>query len=148
MHIFWKYITDSSLKMSCVGIFVKHTLCFLYWNQKKFCKLEQSEDNSYNLPWVRVSLAMSWRSGSFQLKSVQTKKVKIPWEKKSINCVMVNAIPWEVLMPSTKCEGLSYPAHFLKSRGSVIMNNFHEYRTKQITLFCATKRFLCLVRFK
>ena len=50
MHIFWKYCTDSSLKMPCVGIFVKHTLCSLYWNQNKFCKLEQREDNSYNLP--------------------------------------------------------------------------------------------------
>ena len=38
-------------------------------------------------------------------------------------------------MPSTKCEGLSYPAHSLKSRGSVIRNNFLEYRTKQATLF-------------
>ena len=38
-------------------------------------------------------------------------------------------------MPSTKCEGLSYPTHFLKSRGSVIRNNFHEYRTIQATLF-------------
>ena len=38
-------------------------------------------------------------------------------------------------MPPTKCEGLSYPAHFLKSRGSVIRNNFLEYRTKQATLF-------------
>ena len=36
-------------------------------------------------------------------------------------------------MPSTKCEGLSYPTHFLKSRGSVIRNNFLEYRTKQAT---------------
>ena len=27
-------------------------------------------------------------------------------------------------MPSTKCEGLSYPTHFLKTRGSVIRNNF------------------------
>ena len=27
-------------------------------------------------------------------------------------------------MPSTKCEGLSYPLHFLKNRGSVIRNNF------------------------
>ena len=27
-------------------------------------------------------------------------------------------------MPSTKCEGLSYPTHFLKSRGSVIKNIF------------------------
>ena len=50
MHIFWKYITDSSLKMPCVGIFVKHTLCSLYWNQQKFCKPDQREDNSYNLP--------------------------------------------------------------------------------------------------
>ena len=38
-------------------------------------------------------------------------------------------------MPSTKCEGLSYPTHFLKSRGSVIRNNFLEYRTNQATLF-------------
>ena len=38
-------------------------------------------------------------------------------------------------MPSTKCEGLSYPTHFLKSRGSVIRNNFLEYRTKHATLF-------------
>ena len=49
MHIFWKYITDSSLKMLCVGIFVKHTLCFLYLDQKKFCKPEQRRDNSYNI---------------------------------------------------------------------------------------------------
>ena len=27
-------------------------------------------------------------------------------------------------MPFTKCEGLSYPTHFCKSRGSVIRNNF------------------------
>ena len=38
-------------------------------------------------------------------------------------------------MSSTKYEGLSYPAHFLKSRGSVIMNNFLENRTKQSTRF-------------
>ena len=38
-------------------------------------------------------------------------------------------------MPSTKCEGLSYSTHFLKSMGSVIRNNFLEYRTKQATLF-------------
>ena len=48
---------------------------------------------------------------------------------------MVNTMPRLVLMPSTKCEGLSYPTHFLKSRGSVIRNNFLEYRTKQTTLF-------------
>ena len=38
-------------------------------------------------------------------------------------------------MTSTKCEGLSYPTHFLKSRGSVIRNNFLEYRTTQAALF-------------
>ena len=36
--------------MPCVGIFVKLTLCSLYRNQNKFCKPEQREDNSYNLP--------------------------------------------------------------------------------------------------
>ena len=49
MHIFWKYITASSLKMPCVGIFVKYTLCALYSSQNNFCKPEQREDNSYNL---------------------------------------------------------------------------------------------------
>ena len=38
-------------------------------------------------------------------------------------------------MPSTKYEGLSYPTHFLKSRGSVIRNNFLEYTTTQTALF-------------
>ena len=38
-------------------------------------------------------------------------------------------------MSSTKYEGSSYPAHFLKSRGSVIMNNFLENRTKQAIRF-------------
>ena len=38
-------------------------------------------------------------------------------------------------MPSTKCEGLSYPTHFLKSRGRVIRNYFLEYRRTQATLF-------------
>ena len=38
-------------------------------------------------------------------------------------------------MQSTKCEGLSYPTHFWKNRGSVIRNNFLEYRTKQVILF-------------
>ena len=38
-------------------------------------------------------------------------------------------------MPSTKYAGLSYPNHFLKSRGSVIRNNFLEYRTNKATHF-------------
>ena len=54
---------------------------------------------------------------------------------------MVNAIPCEFLMPSTKCEGLSYPIHFLKSWGSVIRNNFLEYRSKQATLFARRNDF-------
>ena len=37
-------------------------------------------------------------------------------------------------MPWTKYEGLSYPTHFLKSRGSVIRNNLFKYRTKKATL--------------
>ena len=57
---------------------------------------------------------------------------------------MVNAIPREVLMPLTKCEGLSYPTHFLKSRRSVIRNNFLENRTKQATLFARRNDFYAL----
>ena len=46
---------------------------------------------------------------------------------------MVNAIPCEVLMQSTIYVGLSYPTHFLKNKGSVIMNNFLEYITYKAT---------------
>ena len=38
-------------------------------------------------------------------------------------------------MPLTKYAGLSYPTHFLKSMGSVIRNNFLEYRTNKATYF-------------
>ena len=47
-------------------------------------------------------------------------------------------------MPSTKCEGLSYPTHFLKSPGIVIRNSFLEYRTKQATLFVRQNDFYAL----
>ena len=48
-------------------------------------------------------------------------------------------------MPSPKLEGLSYPTHFLKSRGSVIRNNFLGYRTKQATLFARRSDFYALL---
>ena len=47
-------------------------------------------------------------------------------------------------MPSTKGQGLSNPTHFLKSRGSVIRNNFLEYRTKHATLFARRNEFYAL----
>ena len=47
-------------------------------------------------------------------------------------------------MPSTNCEGLSYPTHFCKSMGSVIKYNFIEYRTKQATIFARRKDFNAL----
>ena len=47
-------------------------------------------------------------------------------------------------MASTECEGLSYPTHFLKSRGSVISNNVLEYRTKQATPFARRNDFHAL----
>ena len=58
---------------------------------------------------------------------------------------MVNAIPLEVLMPSTKYAGLNYPTHFLKSRGSVIRNNFLEYRTNKATHFVRRNNFYALL---
>ena len=52
-------------------------------------------------------------------------------------------------MPSTKCEGLSYPNHFLKNMGSVIRNTFLEYRTKQATLFARRNHFIhCSLQIK
>ena len=52
-------------------------------------------------------------------------------------------------MPSTKCEGLSYPTHVLKSRGSVIRNSFLEYRTEQATLFARRNDFMhCSLQIK
>ena len=47
-------------------------------------------------------------------------------------------------MPSTKCEVLSYLTHFLKSRGSVIRNNFLECRTKLATLYVRRNYFYAL----
>ena len=48
-------------------------------------------------------------------------------------------------MSSTKCAGLSYPSHFLKSRGSVIRNNFLEYRTNKATHFARRNDFYALL---
>ena len=39
-------------------------------------------------------------------------------------------------MPSTNCEGLSYPTHFCKSRGSVIRNNFLDTELKKPHILC------------
>ena len=38
-------------------------------------------------------------------------------------------------MTLTKYAWFGYPNHFLKSRGSVIRINFHEYRTNKATHF-------------
>ena len=51
-------------------------------------------------------------------------------------------------MPLTKFEGLSYPTHFLKGRGSVIKNNFLENRTKQATLFARRNDFYAVFATK
>ena len=48
-------------------------------------------------------------------------------------------------MSSTKCAGLSYPTHFLKSRGSIIRNHFFEYRTNKATHFARLNNFYALL---
>ena len=143
MHIFWKYITNSSLKMPCVGIFVKHTLYSLY------CKPEHREDNSYNIPLGKNRFSYKLTFWFISIENGGKQKVKIPLERKSISFVMVKAITSEVLMPSTKYEGLSYPTHIFKSRGSVIRNNFLDYRNKQATFLCDEMIFMhCLLQIK
>ena len=57
---------------------------------------------------------------------------------------MVNAIPLEVLVSSTKYEGLSYPTHFLKSKGSILRNKFLKCRTKKATLFAQQNDFYAI----
>ena len=42
----------------------------------------------------------------------------------------------------TKCMGLRYPTHFLKSRDNVIRNNILEYRTKQVNIFAQQMLFI------
>ena len=48
-------------------------------------------------------------------------------------------------MSSTKGAGLSYPTHFLKIRGSVISNDFLEYRTNKATQFVQRNDFYALL---
>ena len=48
-------------------------------------------------------------------------------------------------MPSTKYAGLSYLNHFFKSRGSVIRNNFLEYKTNNATHFARRDDFYALL---
>ena len=46
---------------------------------------------------------------------------------------------------STKYAWLSYPTHFLKSRGSVIRNNFLENRTNKAAHFALRNHFYTLL---
>ena len=48
-------------------------------------------------------------------------------------------------MPSSKYERLSYPTHFLKSRGSVIINNFLEDRANKATHFARRNDYYALL---
>ena len=51
-------------------------------------------------------------------------------------------------MPSTKCEGLSYPTHFLKSRVVLLgiiflntdLNKLHFLRDERIFMHCSLQR--------
>ena len=48
-------------------------------------------------------------------------------------------------MPSIKYAGLSYSTHFLKSRDSVIRNNFLEYRTNKASHFARRNYYYALL---
>ena len=52
-------------------------------------------------------------------------------------------------MPSTNCEGLSYPTHFLKSRGSVIRKKFLNTELEKLNVLRAEFIFMhCLLQIK
>ena len=57
---------------------------------------------------------------------------------------MVNATLCEVLIPSAKCDGLSYPTHFFEKVVVVLLENVHKYRTKQTMLFARQNYFHAL----
>ena len=80
MHIFLKYITDSSVKKPWFGIFVKHILCSLYWNQKIFCKPEQRDDNACNLPIGQSKFSYELTLWFIWIENGGKQKVKMPWE--------------------------------------------------------------------
>ena len=67
-------------------------------------------------PWDKMSLALSWFNLIEHQKCKKTLRVEVN------QFCEVNAVPWEMIVPSTKYKGLSYPTHFIKSRGSVIWN--------------------------
>ena len=62
--------------MLCVGISVKHTLCSLYWNQNKFCKPEQREDNSYDLPMGQSKFSYELTSWFISIENSGKQKSK------------------------------------------------------------------------
>ena len=64
--------------MTRIGIFVKHTLFSLIETKINFVNQNKEKITLIIFPWGRVGLAISWCSGSFQLKTVANKKVKIP----------------------------------------------------------------------
>ena len=66
--------------MTCVGIFVKHTLCSLYWNQTKLCKPEQREDNFYNLPMGQSKFSYELMFWFISIENGGKQKSKVHWE--------------------------------------------------------------------
>ena len=89
------------------------------------------------MDWCNISLFPNMCS--FQLKTLSNKKGKNTLRVEINRFYDGLRDTMRSSYASTKCEGLSYTTHFLKSRVSVIRNNFLEYRTKQVTLFFATK---------
>ena len=79
---FEKNITYGGLKMPCVGIFVVHFIFILNAlciETKRNCVNHNKGEVTLKIfPWDSMSLAMSWRSGSF-------KKVKIPLGTRSLS---------------------------------------------------------------
>ena len=76
MHLFWKYITGSSLKIPSVGIFVRHSYAFSIETKINFINMNKGKIAPMIFPRGRVSLGISLRTGSFQLKTVANKKSK------------------------------------------------------------------------
>ena len=145
-HI-WKYITDSSLKMLCVGFFVfflSRTLYSLCIEAKrKFVNQNKGVITLIIVPLGRVSLAMSWCSGSFHLKRWPAKKVKIIESRNQSHLWWLTRYHEKFLCRRQNVRGELIPPTSWKV-GVMILGIIFLYKTKQATHFAWRNDFYAL----
>ena len=73
MHVFSKYITDSSLNLVCVDILSSIVCCHCIETNRNSVNQNKGQITLKISPWGGTSLAMIQRFGLFLLKTVANK---------------------------------------------------------------------------